>query len=105
MRIKKNDTVYVLTGQDKGKTGRVLFVNVDKNRAVVEGVNMRKKHQRPTQKSPKGGVVTVEGPIHLSNIGLYNSSLGKPTRVSTRIIEDEGKQKKVRVCRKTGEQL
>jgi large subunit ribosomal protein L24 len=105
MQIRKGDTVYVRTGSDKGKTGRVLFVNSKDKTVVVEGVNMRKKHQKPTQKTPKGGVISIEGPIHLSNVALYNSSLGGPTRVSMKTISDGGKTTRVRICKKTGEEI
>ena len=105
MRIRKGDTVYVLTGQAKGKTGRVLHVDTANERAVVEGVNIHKKHQRPTQKNPKGGIITIEGPIHVSNIALYNSSLSAPTKVSTKVIDEGGKKRRVRICRKTGEEI
>lgn len=105
MQIRKNDTVYVLTGQDKGKTGRVLFVNHDKGTILVEGIARRKKHQRPTQRNPKGGIVTKETPIHISNVALYSSSLGGPTKFSTKVIDEGGKKSRVRICRKTGEQI
>lgn len=105
MRIKKGDTVFVRTGKSRGKTGRVLFVNPKKQRVLVEGVNMKKRHQRPTQKSPKGGIITIEAPIHLSNVALYSSSLSGPTKVSSTVVQEGGKSIKVRVCRKTGEQI
>ncbi|UCD64380.1 MAG: 50S ribosomal protein L24 [Candidatus Zixiibacteriota bacterium] len=105
MRIRKGDTVYVLSGQYKGKTGKVLHVDTKKETAVVEGINMKKRHQRPTQKNPKGGILTIEAPIHLSNIALYSSTLGGPTKVCSATIQDAGKSVKVRICRKTGEQI
>ncbi|MDF1544303.1 MAG: 50S ribosomal protein L24 [bacterium] len=105
MHIKKGDTVYVRAGQEKGKTGKVLHVFPRKMMVLIEGVNMRKKHQRPTQKSPKGGVISLESPVHISNIGIYSSTLSGPTRVSMRTIEDGGKKSRVRICRKTGEQI
>ncbi len=105
MRIRKGDTVYVRTGQDKGKTGKVLFVDSDKGTVVVEGINMHKKSQRPTQKSPKGGIITIEGSIAISNIALYSSSLSGPTKVSMKTIDEGNKKTRVRVCRKTGEQI
>ncbi len=105
MNIKKGDTVYIRSGQSKGKTGRVLFVNTKNDTLVVEGINMRKKHQRPTQKSPKGGIISIEGPIHYSNVGLYNPTLSGPTKVSMRTIDEGGKKSRVRICRKTGEQI
>lgn len=105
MQIRKNDTVFVLTGQDKGKTGRVLFVNHAKGTLLVEGIARRKKHQRPTQRNPKGGIVTKETPIHISNVALYSASLGGPTKIGTKVIDEGGKKTRVRICRKTGEQV
>ena len=105
MRIKKGDTVFVRSGQSRGKTGRVLHVNLKKNTVLVEGVNMKKRHQRPTQKSPKGGIITIEAPIHLSNVALYSSTLSGPTKISSSFINEGGKKTRVRVCRKTGEQI
>lgn len=105
MHIKKNDTVYVRTGQDKGKTGRVLHVDTDKDKVIIEGINMRQKHQRPSQKSPKGGIISIEGPIHLSNIALYSTTLSGPTRTIMRTLTDGCKKRRVRICRKTGEEI
>jgi len=105
MRIKKGDTVYVRTGAAKGKTGRVLNVNEVKGKILVEGVNMRKKHQRPTQKNPKGGIITIEAPIDISNVALYSSSAGGPVKIGTRVIDDDGRKKKVRINRDTGEEI
>ncbi|MFQ6008449.1 MAG: 50S ribosomal protein L24 [Candidatus Zixiibacteriota bacterium] len=105
MRVKKGDIVYVRCGQYRGKTGKVLHVNTSKQTVIVEGVNMRKRHQRPTQKNPKGGILMIESPIHVSNVALYSTTLGGPTKVSTSVIEEGGKAKKVRICRKTGEQI
>ena len=105
MRIKKGDTVYVRAGSSKGKSGKVLFVNYENNKILIEGINMKKKSQRPTQKNPKGGIVSLEAPIHISNVGLFSSSLGGPTKISTKVINEGGKKHKVRICRKTGEQI
>jgi large subunit ribosomal protein L24 len=106
MLIKKGDTVYVRCGSHKGKTGKVLHVNPRKQTVVVEGINMKKRHQRPTQKNPKGGILVIEAPIHVSNVALYSSTLGGPTRITTRRIDEGGGRiKKVRICRKTGEQV
>ncbi|HOD67533.1 MAG TPA: 50S ribosomal protein L24 [candidate division Zixibacteria bacterium] len=105
MRIKKGDTVYVLCGEDKGKTGRVLHVYPKKGTAVVEGVRMHKRHQRPTQRNPKGGVVTMEGPIHLSNLAVYNASSGGPARLGVRTTEEDGRKRRVRIDVKTGEEI
>ena len=105
MKIKKGDTIYVRSGSHKGKTGKVLHVDLRKKRVIVEGINMKKRHKRPTQKNPKGGILTIEAPIHISNVSLYSSTLGGPTKISTRYIDEGGKKIKVRICRKTGEQL
>jgi large subunit ribosomal protein L24 len=105
MKVRKGDTVYVRCGQYKGKTGKVLHVNPRKETVIVEGINMRKRHQRPTQKNPQGGLLSIEVPIHVSNVAVYSSSLGGPTKVATRLIDEGGKVRKVRICRKTGEQL
>jgi len=105
MRIRKGDTVYARCGADKGKTGRVLHVDVSKNTILVEGLNMRKKHQRPTQKSPKGGIITLEATMHLSNVALWSASLSKPVKTTIRVIEEGGKKRRVRINAETGEQI
>lgn len=105
--IKKGDTVFVRSGNDKGSTGRVLWVNRKKNRVLVEGVNQVKRHQRPSQKNPQGGILSIEMPIHLSNVALMVQADGgpKPTRVKTKTIEEGGRKTKVRVSVLTGEQI
>jgi len=105
MRLRRGDTVYVRTGEDRGKTGKVLHVSQSKKTLVVEGINMRKRHQRPTQKNQKGGIISIEAPIHISNVGLYNSALNGPTRTSLREITEGDKTKRVRICKKTGEEI
>ncbi len=105
MRIKKGDTVYVRTGASKGKTGRVLWVDTDKNRALVEGINMKKRHTRPTQRSPKGGIVTKEASVHLSNLALWDPAIDAPTRLGTKIIVEDGVKRRVRVGRKSGQEI
>jgi large subunit ribosomal protein L24 len=105
LRIKKGDTVFVRTGQDKGKTGRVLFVDVDKDTILVEGVNKRKRHQRPTQRNPKGGIVSKEAPVHISNVALYDSSSGGPVKFSSKVTMEDGRRHKARVNKKTGEEI
>ena len=97
--IKKNDTVIVLAGEDKGKTGKVLKVLVDKERAIVEGVNFINKSSKPSAKNPQGGFDKVEAPIHISNLSLVDPKSGKPTRVS---IKHEGKNV-IRIAKKSGE--
>ena len=102
LHIKKNDTVVVLAGQDKGKTGKVLKVLVDENRALVEGVNMVSKSTKPSAKNPQGGIVKQEAPIHISNLSLVDPKSGKPTRVGIKVAEDG---KKVRIAKKSGEEI
>ena len=102
IHIKKGDTVYVLAGEDKGKTGRVLAVLRDKNRAIVEGVNIVTKATKPTAQYPQGGLVKKEAPIHISNINLVDPKTGKPTRVGVR-VNDKGE--KVRFAKKSGEEI
>ena len=82
LHIRKNDTVVVLAGEDKGKTGKVLKVLVEKERAIVEGVNMVSKSTKPSAKNPQGGIVKQEAPIHISNLSLIDPKSGKATRVS-----------------------
>lgn len=98
MKIKKGDTVQVTTGNDAGKTGRVIKVYLDKDRVVVEGVNIVKKHARPTQDNPQGGIIEKESSIHISNIMLIVG--GKPTRVGFKSLENG---KKVKFAKSTGE--
>lgn len=108
MNIKKGDNVYIINGNYRGKTAKVLHVFPDKNRLIIEGVNMIKRHTRPTQRNPKGGVITKEGTVHRSNVKIYCSSCNSPTKVSFRIIEAKGKksgQTKVRCCRLCGAEL
>ena len=101
LHIKKGDTVYVNAGEDKGKTGKVVKVLVEKKRAIVEGVNFVSKSQKPNAKNPQGGIVKQEAPIHISNLSLIDPKSGKATRVS---IKHEGKNV-VRISKKSGEQI
>ncbi|GAA4723732.1 50S ribosomal protein L24 [Brevibacillus fulvus] len=100
MHVKKGDTVIVITGKDKGKKGRVLAAYPKKDRVLVEGINLVKKHTRPSQANPQGGIVTQETPIHVSNVSLIDPKSGKPTRIGYKVL-DNGK--KVRVAKKSGE--
>lgn len=102
LHIKKGDTVYVLAGEDRGKTGRVLKVLVTKQRAIVEGVNIVTKATKPSAKHPQGGLVKMESPIHISNLSLLDPKTGKPTRIGRR-RNDEGKL--VRYAKKSGEEI
>ena len=101
LHIKKNDTVYVLAGEDKGKTGKVLKVLVEKQRALVEGVNFVNKSTKPNAKNPQGGFEKVEAPIHISNLSLIDPKSGKPTRIA---IKREGKNV-TRIAKKSGEEI
>ena len=98
MKIKKGDTVQVITGNDVGKTGRVIKVFIDRDRIVVEGVNIVKKHTRPTQDAPQGGIIEKESTIHVSNVMMVAG--GKPTRVGFKTLEDG---RKVKFAKTTGE--
>ena len=102
LHIKKGDTVYVLSGEDRGKTGRVLKVEVSKDRAIVEGSNIVTKATKPSAKHPQGGLVKMEAPVHISNLSLLDPKTGKPTRVGRR-LNDEGKL--VRYAKKSGEEI
>jgi len=98
--IKKNDEVYVLRGKDRGKTGRVLIVNPVKARIVVEGVQMIKRHTRPNpQKNIKGGIVSKEASIHISNVAIVCKTCKKHTRIGKKVLTDG---KSVRMCKKCG---
>lgn len=101
LHIKKDDTVIVRTGSDKGKTGKVLKVLVKENRAIVEGINMVSKSTKPSAKNPQGGIVKQEAPIHISNLSLIDPKSGKATRIR---IEREGKSIK-RIAKKSGEEI
>ena len=102
LHIKKGDTVYVNSGEDKGKTGKVLKVLVDKNRAIVEGVNMVSKSTKPSAKNPHGGIVKQEASIHISNLSLIDPKSGKPTRIGRKVNESGAK---VRYAKKSGEEI
>ena len=97
LHIKKGDTVYVNSGDDKGKTGKVLRVLVKEQRAVVEGVNMLTKHEKPSASNPDGGITHKEGTIDISNVMYVHN--GKPTRVGFKVNGD----KKVRIAKSTGD--
>jgi large subunit ribosomal protein L24 len=100
-KIKKGDKVVVLTGRSKGRSGEVIRVIPDENRAVVRGVNIVRRHQRQTA-SQEGGVISKEAPIDLSNIAIADPKDGKPTRVGFKVL-DSGK--KVRIAKRSGEQI
>lgn len=98
LHVKKGDQVKVLSGDDKGKTGRILAVNPRKMLAIVEGINIVTKHQKPNQKNPQGARVEQEAPLHVAKLQLIEPSTGKPTRIGRQKTEDGW----VRVSKKTG---
>ncbi len=102
LHIKKGDIVFVNTGEDKGKTGRVLKVYIDKNRALVEGINMISKHMKPSAKKPQGGVEKKEAPVHISNLNVLDPKSGKPTRIGRKL---NAKGVLVRISKKSGEEI
>ncbi len=107
MRIKKDDMVVVIAGNYKDKTGKVLKVFPKTNRLIVEGVNIHKRHTKPNQKSPQGGIIEKEAPIHSSNVMVLDPKTNEPTRIGTRIIIDDktGKKRHSRISRISGEML
>lgn len=99
LKIKSGDTVQVNAGEDKGAQGKVLKVDREKNKAIVEGVNMVKKHQKPSANNPQGGIVEKEAYIHISNLSLLDPKSGEPTRVGYEVRDG----KKVRFSKKSNE--
>ena len=99
--IKKGDTVFVNAGNDKGKTGKVLEVLKEKDRVVVEGINVVKKHTKPNAKAPQGGILEQEAGIHISNVQLGDPKSGAATRVGYKMVDG----KKVRYAKKSGEEI
>jgi large subunit ribosomal protein L24 len=103
-RIRKGDRVVVLTGRDKGRTGEVIEVRPDDDRALVRGVNMVKRHQRQTA-NQEGGIISKEGSIHLSNLALADPKDGKPTRVGFKFMGEGRDRKKVRFAKRSGVEI
>ena len=101
LKIKKGDTVYVTTGSSKGKTGKVLSVLTEKDRVIVEGVNLGSKSTKPTSKQPQGGIIKQEAAIHISNVNLIDPASSKPTRVGYKVVDG----KKIRVAKKSGQEI
>lgn len=98
LKIKKGDTVQVNKGKDKGKKGRVLNILVAENRALVEGINLVKKHKRKTQQDQQGGIVSIESPISVFNLTLVCKNCGRPARVGFRFLEDKTKVRFCKAC-------
>ena len=107
MKIRKNDNIVVIAGNSKGSTGKVLKVFPKKNRVIVEGVNLCKRHTKPNQANPQGGIIEMEAPIEASNVMLIDPKTNEPTRIGSKIIIDDktGKKKIVRVSKTSGEML
>ena len=99
--------VMVISGNDRGKTGKVLKVFPQKYRIIIEGINLRKKHTKPNQKNPQGGIIEKEAAIHASNVMILDPKSNEPTRIGSRIILDEktGKKKIARVAKASGEMI
>ena len=102
LRVRKNDTVLILSGNHKGKKGKVLKVFPNTNRVIVEGVNIIKRHTRASQKNPQGGIVEKEASITISNVIVICTKCNTPTRIGSRLLEDG---KHVRMCKKCGEMV
>jgi len=102
MLVKKNDRVKVLTGKDRGKRGRVLFVDTKKGRLIIEGINMVRKTQRPSQQNQKGGIIDIEAPLHISSVMVVCPKCDKPSRIRKKTLENK---KRVRICGRCGEIL
>ena len=100
LHVKKGDTVLVIAGNDKGKQGKVMSVDVKSQRAIVEGVRIMSKHTRPNAEHPQGGIIKQEAPIHISNLMVVDKN-GKPTRIGRK--KDEKTGKLIRYSKKTGE--
>jgi large subunit ribosomal protein L24 len=98
MKIKKGDTITILSGKDAGKTGKVDKVLIKKNKVVVTGLNLLKKNVKPSKKHPKGGIITIESPIHVSNVKLICLSCGKPTKVKTNKTKGQPKERMCKEC-------
>lgn len=104
-RLKKNDTVKVISGNSKGSAGKILFIDRDKGRVIVEGVNIIHRHTRANQKNPQGGIIKREAPINISNVMLICPKTNQPTRIGMQVIKDEntGKVTRMRLSKKSGE--
>ena len=104
-RIKKNDTVRVVSGNSKGSVGKVLFIDRSKGRVIVEGINIIHRHTKPNQKNQQGGIVKREAPINITNIMLMCPKTNQPTRIGMKLIKDEktGKVTRMRLSKKSGE--
>ena len=98
MRVKKGDTVFVIAGKDRGKTGKVLRALPKREQVLVEGVNIKKKHRRPTRQNQKGQIIDITMPVHASNVQIVDPKTSKPTRIQYKVVDG----KKVRVTKQSG---
>ena len=103
-KIRKGDKVVMLTGRDKGRTGEVVEVHPDDNRALVRGINMVKRHQKQTAQQ-EGGIISKEAPIHLSNLAYADPKDGKPTRIGFKFVGQGEARRKVRVAKRSGVEI
>ena len=101
MKTKKGDTVLVISGKDRGKRGKILQVFPKENKAIIEGVHLRKKHRKPKKSGEKGQIIILPGSISISNVKLICSKCGKPARIGYKVIEN----KKYRICKKCGQEI
>ena len=101
MKLRVGDTVQVVAGSDKGKTGEIIQILRKEDRVIVEGINMVTKHIKPSQADPEGGIVTREAPIHVSNVAYYDSKAKEPVKVGYKIVDGQ----KIRINKKTGKAL
>ena len=107
MKLKKEDKIIVISGNFKGKTGKILKVFPKKNRIIIEGVNLRKRHTKASQQNPQGGIIEKESSIDASNVMILDPKSNEPTKIGKKIIIDEktGKKRSVRISRISGEML
>lgn len=100
-KLKKNDSVVIVAGADRGKRGKILYIDIEKNRVIVEGINKKKKFVRPSQENPKGGSISLEHPVNMSNVMHFCDKCKKGVRIGFEIKENS----KIRICRKCGKSI
>lgn len=105
MKMKRGDNVIVIAGLDKGKKGKIIRLVQETDRVLVEGINLKKKHQRPKRQGEKGQIVEIPHPIHRSNVSLFCPNCNKGVKLGAKILSDKTKNKKIRVCRKCGKEI